>query len=311
MDNELNFNNKKFLSSKRAGEIAGYTNDYVARLCRQGKVEGRMVGRTWYVEENSFFSFLETHTSNKEERKKLLAKERKQEYVNAASLQKKSLAHSLYKVLESASFLQKTGSFAVVAFFVFSTYVVITSGPMEMVYTAQRSYTNVSYLINSSGSFISQTQKLFVEQGVRSASGILVHQANVAVSHSAASVSESVKGLFSHVWKSATNAFWSLALRNRDDVSEPTPNMAVEDFVEEGEKFAQLDRTRDGVVVVPSAGLTKDEERKKEIEEAFSDEIEIIPDEDGRSGIIKPIFKNQEDQEYLYVLVPVEEDGAN
>jgi hypothetical protein len=50
---ELNFEGKKFISSKRAGILTGYTNDYIGQLCRAGKVNAKTVGRGWYVEEVS------------------------------------------------------------------------------------------------------------------------------------------------------------------------------------------------------------------------------------------------------------------
>ncbi len=58
----------------------------------------------------------------------------------------------------------------------------------------------------------------------------------------------------------------------------------------------------EGMVVIPST--EKDEELKKKIEEAFSDEI-VVEVKDKTSGIIKPIFKKDKDQEYLYILVPI------
>ncbi len=58
----------------------------------------------------------------------------------------------------------------------------------------------------------------------------------------------------------------------------------------------------EGIVVIPST--EKDEELKKKIEESFSDEI-MVEVKDKTSGIIKPIFKKDKDQEYLYILVPI------
>jgi hypothetical protein len=43
-----------------AAEIArkyGYDRDYIARLCRQGKVRGRRLGKLWYVDTESFAAF--------------------------------------------------------------------------------------------------------------------------------------------------------------------------------------------------------------------------------------------------------------
>jgi hypothetical protein len=50
---ELTLAGKTYVSSKRAAEITGYAKDYVGQLCREGHVEARMVGRSWYVLESS------------------------------------------------------------------------------------------------------------------------------------------------------------------------------------------------------------------------------------------------------------------
>lgn len=51
--NELTLDGKIYVSSKRAAEITGYAKDYVGQLCREGHVEARLVGRSWYVLEDS------------------------------------------------------------------------------------------------------------------------------------------------------------------------------------------------------------------------------------------------------------------
>jgi hypothetical protein len=48
-----------------AAEIArkyGYVRDYVARLCRQGKVRGQRLGKLWYVDTESFATFVRGQT---------------------------------------------------------------------------------------------------------------------------------------------------------------------------------------------------------------------------------------------------------
>ena len=59
---------------------------------------------------------------------------------------------------------------------------------------------------------------------------------------------------------------------------------------------------REGLVVIPS--IEKDEEVKKKIKESFSDEVKVEP-KDEISGIIIPIFREREGEEYLYILVPL------
>jgi len=44
---------KIYISSRRAAEISHYTTDYVGQLCRSGKVDCRIVGRAWFVTEES------------------------------------------------------------------------------------------------------------------------------------------------------------------------------------------------------------------------------------------------------------------
>ncbi len=50
---ELNIEGKNYISSKRAAALTGYAKDYVGQLCREGRVEARLVGRSWYVYEPS------------------------------------------------------------------------------------------------------------------------------------------------------------------------------------------------------------------------------------------------------------------
>lgn len=42
-----------YLSSKHAAKVTGYAKDYVGQLCREGRVQAQLVGRNWYVSEQS------------------------------------------------------------------------------------------------------------------------------------------------------------------------------------------------------------------------------------------------------------------
>ncbi|HEX5774363.1 MAG TPA: hypothetical protein VFY28_00155 [Candidatus Paceibacterota bacterium] len=50
---ELTLGGKTYISSKYAAKITGYAKDYVGQLCREGRVDARLVGRNWYVLESS------------------------------------------------------------------------------------------------------------------------------------------------------------------------------------------------------------------------------------------------------------------
>lgn len=60
---ELTIDGKIYVSSKRAAAITGYAKDYVGQLCREGRVEAKLVGRSWYVYEPS----LKKHRFSEEE----------------------------------------------------------------------------------------------------------------------------------------------------------------------------------------------------------------------------------------------------
>jgi hypothetical protein len=54
--NEITIGDKIYISAKRAAEITGYARDYVGQLCREGHIDAKMVGRSWYVFEPSIRS---------------------------------------------------------------------------------------------------------------------------------------------------------------------------------------------------------------------------------------------------------------
>lgn len=60
---ELTIGDKIYISSKGAAKLTGYAKDYVGQLCREGRVEARLVGRNWYVLEAS----IREHRFGKEE----------------------------------------------------------------------------------------------------------------------------------------------------------------------------------------------------------------------------------------------------
>ncbi|MBC7836432.1 hypothetical protein H7X87_01495, partial [Acetobacteraceae bacterium] len=47
-----------YISSREASTLHRVTNDYVARLCKRGKVRGVLVGRNWFVDPNALGAYL-------------------------------------------------------------------------------------------------------------------------------------------------------------------------------------------------------------------------------------------------------------
>lgn len=61
-DGELILDGKKYISSTRAAQLVGYTKDYVGQLARAGKLDCKLIGRGWYIAEDSITKHkLEVH----------------------------------------------------------------------------------------------------------------------------------------------------------------------------------------------------------------------------------------------------------
>lgn len=69
------------------------------------------------------------------------------------------------------------------------------------------------------------------------------------------------------------------------------------------ETLKDISQNEQGIIVIPS--ISENERIKETIKKSFSDEVEIEPSETGDSGIIRPIFRQKTDQEYLYLMVPI------
>ncbi|MFZ2522094.1 MAG: helix-turn-helix domain-containing protein, partial [Minisyncoccia bacterium] len=62
MSPDLFFENKKFITSKQASKLTGYSKDYIGQLSRSQKIESRRIGHTWYVCEESLLNYKNSPT---------------------------------------------------------------------------------------------------------------------------------------------------------------------------------------------------------------------------------------------------------
>jgi hypothetical protein len=83
MSDEIFFDGVQYISAADAAEFSGFTRDYVALLCRHKKVDGRRVGRNWYVSERSLKAFILQQQYDREQRRNELTKARVREYETA------------------------------------------------------------------------------------------------------------------------------------------------------------------------------------------------------------------------------------
>ncbi len=69
----------RMLSSRVAAEKLGCAQDYIGKLCREGKLKGTLVDQVWFVDPASLGEFEEARTVARAARAKVLSAQRKQE----------------------------------------------------------------------------------------------------------------------------------------------------------------------------------------------------------------------------------------
>ncbi|MBC8465269.1 MAG: hypothetical protein H8D63_02770 [Parcubacteria group bacterium] len=57
----LIINGKKYMSVEKAADLAGYTSEYVSKLSRDGFIGGKQMGKTSYVDFDSFADHMHEH----------------------------------------------------------------------------------------------------------------------------------------------------------------------------------------------------------------------------------------------------------
>ncbi|MFC1731676.1 hypothetical protein ACFL6I_15270, partial [candidate division KSB1 bacterium] len=132
-------NNIKYLSSKEAGNYSGYTHDYVSRLCRDGKVPGKKVGKAWFVEAEPFFNFLKEQKNKKVEFSQDLSSECRKAYKKIDRSRNIKEAISFDRSI-SGEFFQKTFALALATSLVFGTYLWKDSEYAKITFETSRGY---------------------------------------------------------------------------------------------------------------------------------------------------------------------------
>ncbi len=314
MGNEFFFEGKKYISASRASQISGYNSDYIGQLCRKNLLDCRRVGRVWFVCEIS----LENHKNSASVTPR-----------GRIPLYQKNIAEDAALIKASHIAIDRVGSKAEVAFhspFQFEEAFIDTNkfaresrkfltgmivGVAAVIFTvfAAPSFLMTSEFVNP---FSTISQKIGVlentiSQKISSAKTIR-HDVVDTLAYSAdvyASVGETIGQKF---YKGFVYAYQGLA--KLDDMLNGAVRQVRLAFSGSVSNDMHGDSSRTGVAVLPSAkNDAANDQVKKYVVDSFSDETQVIPDGSGNSGVLKPVFKERNDQEYLYVIVPVKDKG--
>lgn len=334
MGSELFFEGKKYISASRASKIIGYNSDYIGQLCRKNSLDCRMVGRTWFVSEESLKNHKVTASATPRGRIPIYKKlaepgtgldstpsatgvtetnrdtTRPEHASRADNLNWSDWSSKRNDRIKARKFVQKIA---------LGTVVVI----LLVVATADRLLPQS--LLNH-GAVISRGEEKRIISGIPIAEIETVKNEIASVLAAAGFSRHGVNDSFSY----SANVLESLGVSIGQKASEAIHGISrglalADSFLNNASNRIRLivsniglpegifDKSseRTGVAVLPSADdKSANEQVKQYVIDSFSDETEIIPDESGNSGLIRPVFKERNDQEYLYVVVPVKEDGG-
>lgn len=305
MKENLILQDKNFISAKRAAEISSYTSDYIGQLCRGGKLECKMIGRSWFVTQESLLNHQLAFSP--ELAPKL------QSFIDAQKAEVKNVVEETSKVEEISIPTPVQISAPILSPIVSSA---MTPEPVSFVPRsfALPYYISENFLTSSahkaSRIFSPDTTKLTFAAGVCALSLVFVFQSlslnttivsNISSNPVTASVLSSSEEVVRKVI-SFFSAIPQLAINIFGENSELASNNAVTEISPKGEDDSLGFK---GLAVVPSTNdPIKDEIIKDQIRASFSDEVKVKPDQSKTAGIITPVFKKAQGDDFIYVLVP-------
>ncbi len=302
MNSELYFEEKKYISARRASEITGYNSDYIGQLCRGNKIDAKRVGRAWFIGEKSVLE----HKKNASEK------------VRGTIFFPPTVSHYFDSISEKVSTPALSGiSFSSI----FDPKIRQTLFYVALIPLVSA----IFFLVSISHNKNFQTNVAVVSEKIISFQQSLVANTASHVTDYVAIVDQSAgtspinktSFVIGKVFSSIAKSFNHLALGTYRFVSalfnfETVNTFVIRDtshidaVVENVTNTENLNGGRIGIVTSPSTGnATTDERLKQRIKDSFSDETKVYPDNSGVSGVIKPVFKKTSDQDYLYVVVPV------
>lgn len=310
MKDSIILQGKTYISARRAALLINYAQDYVGQLCRAGKLDCTMVGRSWFVTEESLLAHRENAIDSSSDRASKIAKAVEAAVAPVVSpIQTSEVSSSIATTYiyesDTKSALPELNKKVPAMFTLPGNLSDLTETPFETRSTSLKTSTpkfasskSKTVALSSSVSPLATTlivvfiavSGLFFALTLSS-----LNNSNVA-SRGQASVATAVSDVFAKVMKSlgfGPKVSAPLAANNSQAQIPSTPS-PVDGL--------------NGITITPSTNTAAgDDAAKAKIISSFSDEVTILPDKTGTAGVIKPVFKKTDSNDFLYVLVPVKD----
>ena len=267
---------QKYVSSKDAGTIGGYTLEQIETLCQKNELRFQFFGNVQFIEVYSLIEHFKRNFHNKE------------------NIQKEKL--EINKDLEERFISSDMGRFMMVisGICVVVLFVIFAGGSFRGgIQNLKITVTNIPSSYNST-KFINNNFGMMAVVG----GGNNTTEENVEISSQT----------FYDGMVIVIRGMHDLILKMHDtEQKEEIERKETQQHETDTSQMAASSNDK-GIVITPSKDKQTDADTIEQIKNTFSDEVRIIPDESGESGIIQPIFRDKEGDEYIYVLVPIQED---
>jgi len=327
MNGDLYFDGKKYISSSRAAKISGYVNDYIGQLCRDGKLEARMVGRSWYVGLESLIqhknsNLVGTRSRGPKDIKSLVAEAAKTEVVATSKIEQEGPSNLEALTLPTLDIAPEPDQHKVeiklsraplVSYPIFTTPVFDEKvraelNPTTPTVDSKKARTGFAISLRIGAAMVGI---LFAILGFRfglTLSPVAEEQYAILWNDVSSSLPANAFDGLGDTVRTKAVAFYNI-LRSwisgdKQTVFVMSDPVTVQD--QNTPSSLESNLPREGMVVVPVDEATDKAAVIAKVKNTFSDEVAVSPtDGDNESGVITPVFKKSKGDDYLYVLVPI------
>ncbi|HEY4504046.1 MAG TPA: hypothetical protein VJJ28_02980, partial [Candidatus Paceibacterota bacterium] len=321
-------------------KIINYAQDYIGQLCRSEKLDCRMVGRSWFVTEESLLAHRQSAVDSVSEKRVSSVKNVAEKKVLNVEKILKNISndnnHNDNDIEKKSELLDLTAD---VSTLFLPSPTVSNKNPDQKSsfkyesekghflpalekrapsnFALPKSISNLSlhpsfYFDANKASFFNTTLVVLVIFAIVTSGLIFAISFSPAgygdrVS-SQASVISVAKGILDKIlggFNSMSNRL-SYYFSPGRNISENIYSNSPDNNFSTGTTTSLANLN--GIGVIPSSQSTYDDEQSKlKIRNYFSDEVSIHPDRSGTAGVITPVFKKNNGNDFVYVLVPVKE----
>jgi hypothetical protein len=283
-----------YISLKEAVEYCNYSQEYLSLRARQGKLKAMKIGRNWVTKKEWLENYLGRTEGYNEYCKEHLKIETipsfspsfvvaPDEKVETDTIGEEGVYETLSEHEEKKEFVYKLP---------FGEYLSLSVGKRTPIIRLALVSSLVLAIVIGGIVFV---KKPMVDKGINRQ----IVSAGSTLKGAGEVFNEYVNWLEQKFHSFASN-FKKIPGKIAGSYKLLTTQKKEESFSKDEIALPQSEKT--GMVVIPSTG--KDEEIKEKIELSFSDEVRV-KSTDKSSGVIIPIFREGEGEEYMYILVPI------